>query len=341
MAWRDGVRYALRLAPAPAADGPDAVVTGTWIVTGGLGGLGLAVAEELARPAPTARALRPPGPVGRRLEVLARIGQLGSEVRIVAVDVTDAVAVEAVVTTPPPTARRSAGWCTPPAWSTTVCWRLTPERFAAVRGPKVDGAANLLSAADRHQPDHVVLFAAGAGLFGPAGQGATPPPTPRWTPWPTPAGRSGRPAQSIDWGPWSRSAWPPAWTAPPAAGRPRASAPSTRPKAGPPSGSLLAAPEPQVAVLKLRWPALLHHYTKHGIPPIMQDLVRAAQRRTLGEAARPRRSTWPRSWRPSRPSAATTTSPPARASRCWPSSGLDPVTRSARTRASPTSGWTR
>jgi acyl carrier protein len=35
----------------------------------------------------------------------------------------------------------------------------------------------------------------------------------------------------------------------------------------------------EVAVLKLRWAALLHHYAKHGIPPIMRGLAGAEQRR--------------------------------------------------------------
>ena len=46
--------------------------------------------------------------------------------------------------------------------------------------------------------------------------------------------------------------------------------------------SVIASGAAEVAVLKLRWPALLHHYSKHGVPSIMQGLVGTAQRRSLG-----------------------------------------------------------
>ena len=39
--------------------------------------------------------------------------------------------------------------------------------------------------------------------------------------------------------------------------------------------------EAQVAVLKLRWPALVHHFSKHQVPPILRDLVRSEQRRKV------------------------------------------------------------
>ena len=285
VAWRDGVRYALRLAPAPTADGPDADVAGTWIVTGGLGGLGLAVAEELARAGAERLVL-----CGRRapsadaLEALARIGRQGADVRTVAVDVTDAAAVEAMVA-----AATADG---PPLGGVVhaagvvddgLLRNLTPARFAAVLGPKVQGALNLLAAADRHQPDHVVLFAAGAGLFGPAGQGAYAAANATLDALAHARRAAGRPAVAIDWGPWSTVGM-----AARLDGAVRRWEAQGVGALDPAEGcaafrSLLAAPEPQVAVLKLRWSALLHHYTKHGVPPIMQDLVRAAQRRRLGE----------------------------------------------------------
>jgi hypothetical protein len=37
------------------------------------------------------------------------------------------------------------------------------------------------------------------------------------------------------------------------------------------------------AVLKLRWPTLVHHFSKHALPPVMSDLVRSEQRRTVAQ----------------------------------------------------------
>ena len=80
---------------------------------------------------------------------------------------------------------------------------LTSERFAAVRRPKVDGARNLLAAADPHHPDHVVLFAAGAGLFGPAGQANYAAANAELDALAHARRAVGLPAQAIDWGPWA------------------------------------------------------------------------------------------------------------------------------------------
>ena len=145
---------------------------GTWIVTGGLGGLGLAVAEELADAGASRLVLcGRQSPSADAAEALARIGQHCPDVRVVSLDVTDAAAVEAMVHdatadgTPLRGVVHGAG-----VVDDGLLQTLTADRFAAVLGPKVDGARHLGAAVDRHRPDHVIFFAAGAGLFGPAGQ---------------------------------------------------------------------------------------------------------------------------------------------------------------------------
>jgi aryl carrier-like protein len=48
----------------------------------------------------------------------------------------------------------------------------------------------------------------------------------------------------------------------------------------------------QLAVLKLRWPALLHHHSKHPAPSVLTDLVLAEQRRSTTRDASPASSTF-------------------------------------------------
>jgi len=103
-AYRDGRRYLREFVPAAGSSMPPLVVRpgGTYLVTGGLGGVGLLVAEHLARAGAdrlvlTSRSGNPP-PDDPRQRNLQRLRDLGAELVLPAVDVTDVEAMRALLT---------------------------------------------------------------------------------------------------------------------------------------------------------------------------------------------------------------------------------------------------
>jgi phthiocerol/phenolphthiocerol synthesis type-I polyketide synthase E len=87
--------------PAPAAD-PAVVAGGTYLVTGGLGRIGLVVARALAERAPvrlvlTGRRGAPADPDSPAARALRELEALGGEIETPAVDVTDAAGMRALV----------------------------------------------------------------------------------------------------------------------------------------------------------------------------------------------------------------------------------------------------
>ena len=94
VAWRGGSRWVRAFEPAPLAapegPGPRLREQGVYLVTGGLGGIGLTLADLLARRVRARLALagrRPP--TGRTLEHLRELEALGAEVLVLQADVTD------------------------------------------------------------------------------------------------------------------------------------------------------------------------------------------------------------------------------------------------------------
>ncbi|MCU1503873.1 MAG: polyketide synthase, partial [Ilumatobacteraceae bacterium] len=262
---------------------------GTWVVSGGLGGLGLEVAAELAQAGASRLVLfarSSPGDVAHA--ALERLRALGVDVRVHAVDVADRTAVDAVFAdavadgTPLRGVVHAAG-----VVDDGLLRSMTGARFESVLGPKVTGAANLAAAADRHHAEHVVLFAAGAGLFGATAQANYAAANAALDALAHARRAAGRPAQVLDWGPWSGVGMAAAldgairrWESQGIA--------AFDPLEGRAAFRIaVSSGRTQLAVLKLRWPALLHHYSKHGVPPIMSELVRTAQRQTVVADATP------------------------------------------------------
>jgi acyl transferase domain-containing protein/D-arabinose 1-dehydrogenase-like Zn-dependent alcohol dehydrogenase len=264
-----------------AAVGWNVAAAGTWIVTGGLGGLGLAVAAELAEGGATRLVLCSRRPAST--EVAATLDELaacGVDVRAVALDVTDADAVARVVKdatadgTPLRGVVHAAG-----ILDDALLRDLTEDRFEAVMAPKVSGALHLAAAVEPHQPDHFILFSAGAGLLGSPGQGNYAAANAALDALAHARRADGRSAQVVDWGPWTTVGMAARlgddairrWEAQGIAGLD----PSDGRRA---FRSVVAGGEPQVAVMKLRWPALLHRFSKHGVPPLLRDLAQSEQR---------------------------------------------------------------
>ncbi|CAL9484767.1 hypothetical protein SUDANB95_03092 [Actinosynnema sp. ALI-1.44] len=164
VAWRDGVRYVARLRPV---DLPEdfSVEPGAYVITGGLGALGLVTARWLADRGATRVVLC--GRTAREVPRLAAevvvvtgdIAEPGTARRAVEAAVRDGVPLRGVV--------HAAGVLVDEPLD-----RLTRGGVAAVLRPKIGGALALAEATRGHRFDWCVMFSSAAGLVGSPGQAA-------------------------------------------------------------------------------------------------------------------------------------------------------------------------
>lgn len=209
VAFRDGRRHVARLEHwrPGTGSGPAPAITaeGSYLVTGGLGGLGLEVARWLAE-----RGARHLVLVGRRAatetarQKLADIEALGVEVVVARADVSQAGEVKELLAglsgrVPPLRGVVHAAGVLEDGLLIQADW----DRFARVLAPKVAGAWNLHRESRELPLDFFVLFSSAASLLSPMGQANYA------------AGNAfldalahhrrtrGLPALSVNWGPWS------------------------------------------------------------------------------------------------------------------------------------------
>jgi myxalamid-type polyketide synthase MxaD len=162
--WRGAERSVARLRRAAPAPTEPAAVRGdaTYLVTGGLGALGLATARLLVELG--ARHLVLTGRRVRAIEIP------GAEVRVIAADVSQAGDVarlfESLAGMPPLAGVIHAAG----VLDDGVVEQQSPARFRRVMAPKVDGASRLHQRTEDIELDFFVLFSSAASLFGSAGQ---------------------------------------------------------------------------------------------------------------------------------------------------------------------------
>ncbi|MEO1458843.1 MAG: SDR family NAD(P)-dependent oxidoreductase, partial [Pseudomonadota bacterium] len=177
----------------------------SYLVTGGLRGIGLRTAQWLA--ASGARHLVLVSRSGPGAEAAAAIEALEAEgvrVRTAAADVADEGAMAAlfaeIATEMPPLAGivHAAG-----VLDDAMLADQTPERFATVMAPKVRGGWILHRLTERMTLDFFVLFASGAGLMGAPGQANYASANGFLDALAHHRRALGLPALSVDWGSWS------------------------------------------------------------------------------------------------------------------------------------------
>ena len=293
VAFRGRQRYAARIARAddvarqPAPLHPDA----TYAITGGMGGLGSAIASWMAQRG------------ARHIALVSRSGTAGSEiVRILEQQGAQVRAIQADVSRADQLARALdvIGASMPPLRGVIHAAGVLDDgllaqqdwaRFEQVMTPKIEGAWNLHTLTQTLPLDFFVLFSSAASLLGSPGQGNYA------------AGNAfldalahyrreiGLPALTINWGPWGG-----AGMAAITSGRDRrrwadSGIELIPPEQGPLAmASLLGGPASQVAVLRLDWAQFARAIADDGcagISPLLTEWIEEARRLTPSTQARP------------------------------------------------------
>jgi acyl transferase domain-containing protein/acyl carrier protein len=208
VALRDGRRLAARLVrradAAEPVEPPRFDADGAYVVTGGLGGVGLRLAEQLAAWGVRRLALlgrRPPGPEAQA--ALARLAAAGVAVQVSAVDVADAEALARALDGVRAQAPLRGVFHAAAVIDDALIDNLTPARMAAVLGAKLAGAWNLHRLTASDQLGWFVLFSSAAGVLGTPGQANYAAANAAVDALAGLRAAAGLPAHAIAWGPWT------------------------------------------------------------------------------------------------------------------------------------------
>ncbi|MFV3130822.1 type I polyketide synthase [Niveispirillum sp. KHB5.9] len=244
-----GVEAARLLPTGPAGPAPAIRADANYLITGGLGELGLATAEWLVRQG--ARHITLTGRRGG--EVPASLTAAGADIRIVAADVTDRAAM-ADLLGEMDGVRRPALAGLFHAAGTLADRTLTGLDWAAtepVLSPKLNGALILDALTRDRGLDLFVCYSSGASLIGSPGQGNYAAANAGLDALCRRRAAAGLPALSINWGPWAGGGMAAvrdddAWTA-------RGVRPFTRDEGMDLIGRALSSGLAQVAALPVDW----------------------------------------------------------------------------------------
>ena len=209
VAFRNGARRVARLVrpePSEGAEGPHPPLAldeeATYLVTGGVGALGLQVAQYLSTCG--AKRLLLTGRSGVSTDdqraVLQALEDAGVAVEVVAADISDADDVARVLAKAPRLRGvvHAAG-----VLDDGMLMQQTADRFRKVAGPKVDGAWRLHTQTQGTPLDFFVMFSSVASVMGSPGQSNYACANAFMDGLAHYRRRQGLPATAINWGPWA------------------------------------------------------------------------------------------------------------------------------------------
>jgi len=245
----------------------------TYLITGGLGALGLAVASWLVDQGARNLMLvarRPPSPdAASTVESLRQ----RARVEIVAADVSRAADVRSMLdriarTLPPLRGIMHAAGVLDGGLTSD----LTLAQLRSVMGPKIHGTRHLHALTADHPLDFFVLFSSAAAVLGSPGQGNYAAANAFLDAVAHDRRRAGRPALSVNWGFWDEAGMAArfvddGWTIPDGIG-------TIAPRDGlDVLGRLMIDAPPQVAVLPIDWNRLQQFAGPAGDRPLVDDLI--------------------------------------------------------------------
>jgi NADPH:quinone reductase-like Zn-dependent oxidoreductase/thioesterase domain-containing protein/NAD(P)-dependent dehydrogenase (short-subunit alcohol dehydrogenase family)/acyl carrier protein len=257
---------------------------GTYLITGGLGALGLRVADWLAEQgAGTIALLSRRGPTGDIEPQLTAIRARGTQVITLQGDVADADSLAAALKRLPPDAPPLRGVIhAAGVLADGIITEMTLAQLDRAMAPKVQGAWNLHAAMQNSPLDFFILFSSVASVLGSPGQANYAAGNAMLDALAHARRAAGLAATAINWGPWADSGM--------AAEQGRGEAVKSRgmnlipPEQGLELlGKLLSADVPQVAVMDTHWPDMLRLLGSRR-PPLLSDIVREVQDADAGRA---------------------------------------------------------
>jgi acyl transferase domain-containing protein/NADP-dependent 3-hydroxy acid dehydrogenase YdfG/acyl carrier protein len=174
-----------------------------YLITGGLGAIGIRCAQWLA-----GRGAKHLILVGRREraetdDIIAALRRSGTNVRIAIADCTDPVVLRACIgALPAGVSLRGVVHCAGELADATLLQQ-TPDRFALTAAAKVGGAVALHQACADHDLDLFVLFSSAAGILGSPGQANYAAANAVMDELARIRRARGLPAVTVQWGPWT------------------------------------------------------------------------------------------------------------------------------------------
>jgi NADP-dependent 3-hydroxy acid dehydrogenase YdfG/acyl carrier protein len=291
VAFRAGRRYVARLVRCQQNESQPVQIAadGTYLITGGCGGLGLRTAQWLV--AKGARCLVLIGRSGAASsaarEAVAQLEQAGGRVIVARADVSNAADMQAVfkgIQASLPPVRgiiHAAG-----ILDDGVLLRQDSERLRRVLAPKVTGTW-ILHQLTRDMPlDFFVCFSSAAALLGTAGQGNYAAANAFLDTFVSYRQAQDLPGLSISWGPWAQAGM----VAEMGSREQQRLLNQGWGVIAPEQGLraldvLLGQREAHVGVLPVDWSRFVERYSGVGLPPVLTELVRFVAPQVLGEQA--------------------------------------------------------
>jgi len=275
LAFRNQERYVARLVrTTPKASEKPVTLSadGTYLITGGLGALGLEFARWMIQYGVRNLVLvgrRPPS--ASAIATIEEMSQTGAKIQVLQLDITDLAQVKQHLE-PFKTRLRgiihAAG-----VLSDRIILQQTWEDFTQVIAPKVQGAWNLHQFTQDISLDFFVMFSSAASLLGAAGQGNYAAANAFLDAFAHYRRAQGLPALSINWGAWAEVGM--------AANLDR-SQPQGVERIGIEQGLqvwqfLLSQDIAQVGVIPVNWQTFLEQYRSREIPPLLREFAPQAQ----------------------------------------------------------------